>query len=152
MKLKTTAGGLVLRRLFVSASAKKPDVGYGNIQSWTTMSLSEITEAQRRLCATHGCDFVPVTGDQKAGLAVSTLGMAPLNGLRHPVIGDATGWYIWAGDQWSDSSDFFQPICVDHLIEKLPAVADFLALAPGYRFLLAEGHIDIWFDANLLLV
>ena len=107
-------------------------------------------EEQRRVCATHGCDFVPVTGGDKVGLALSTLGTEPINGLRHPVVGDTTGWYVWAGDQLSDSAEFFQPTCVDHLIEKLPAVADFLALPPGYRFLSANGYIDIWFDESLL--
>jgi len=25
----------------------------------------------------------------------------PLNGLRHPVAGDACGWYIWAGTEFT---------------------------------------------------
>ena len=123
--------------------------GSPHIQCPTTMSLSERMEEQRRVCASHGCDFVPVTGDDKVGLALS---MEPINGLRHPVVGDTTGWYIWGGDRLSDSAEFFQPTCVDHLIEKLPAVADFLALPPGYRFLSANGYIDIWFDESPLLV
>ncbi len=101
----------------------RPDIRYP-----TTMSLSARMEEQRRICSTRGCDFVPVTGDDKVGLALSTVGTEPINGLRHPVVGDTTGWYIWCGDRLSDSAEFFQPTCVDHLIEKLPGVTDFLAL------------------------
>ena len=82
--------------------------------------------------------------------SVATLGLAPVNGLRHPFSGDTAGWYIWCGEQFSESADFFRPICVEHMIEKLPLVADFLALPPGYRFLIADGYRDIWFDASLL--
>jgi hypothetical protein len=109
-------------------------------------------EKQRRLCAIHCCDFVPVTDSDKVGLALSTLGKQPINGLRHPVAGDTTGWYIWGGDQFSDSAEFFQPMCVDHLVELLPTIAEFLALPPGSRFLSAPGYIDIWSDESLLRV
>ena len=59
---------------------------------------------------------------------------------------------IWCGEQFSESADFFSPICVEHMIEELPLVADFLALPQGYRFLIADGYRDIWFDASLLQV
>ena len=116
------------------------------------MVFPDRREAQESLCKAQGSAFMPVEGTDKVGLAVATLGLAPINGLRHPLSGDTTGWYIWCGEQFSESADFFYPICVDHLIEKLPSVADFLALPPGYRFLMADGYRDIWLDASLLQV
>ena len=116
------------------------------------MDLSDRREAQQILCMAQACAFMPVDGNDKAGLAVATLGLAPINGLRHPVSGDTTGWYIWCGEQFSERADFFYPICVEHMIEKLPLVADCLALPPGYRFLIADGYRDIWFDESLLRV
>jgi len=38
------------------------------------------------------------------------------------------------------------------MIEKLALVADYLALPPGYRFLIADDHRDIWLDASILRV
>jgi len=47
---------------------------------------------------------------------------------------------------------FFQVLCIDHLMEKLPAVSEFLALPPGYRFLTNGIYQDVWFDGGLLQV
>ena len=92
-----------------------------------SVSTFDLTE-QRKLCAAQVCAFAPVSGDDKVGFASLTLGMKPVNGLRHPVSGDTTGWYIWCGETFSDAPDFFEPLCVDHLIEKLPLAANLLGL------------------------
>jgi len=107
---------------------------------------------QREVCLAQGCQFAPSLGQDKAGVALSTLGLKPINGLRHPASPGTTGWYVWSGENFSNASDFFQPQCVDHLIEKLPLVAKFLGLPPGYRFLVADEYVDVWFDENLLKV
>jgi hypothetical protein len=108
---------------------------------------------QRQMCAAQGCAFAPVSGGDTVGFASLTLGMKPINGLRHPGSGDTAGWYIRCGEDFSDAADFFQPICVDHLIEKVPLTANLLGLPHGYRFLLADkGYVDIWFDEGLLKI
>ncbi len=75
----------------------------------------------------------------------------PINGLRHPVNGDDCGWYIWAGGR-IDQSDpgFFSPMHVEHLVVSRPEIEPYLALPPGWRFQIAPGHEDVWFDADLL--
>lgn len=73
----------------------------------------------------------------------------PLHGLRERPVGDTCGWYIWAGP-WSEADDFFRPFHATHLIEWRPELARYLALPPGWRFLIAPGHEDVWFDATLL--
>jgi len=107
---------------------------------------------QRDVCGRYGCEFVPVLGQEKAGVALSTLGLTPINGLRHPTSPGTTGWYVWCGENMSDAPDYFDPLCVDHLLERLPLVSDLLGLAPGYRFLIADGHLDVWCDESLLNV
>jgi hypothetical protein len=74
----------------------------------------------------------------------------PINGLRHQVAGDTSGWYIWAGEELSDSPAFFVPLHVEHLVEWCPLVIPYLALPAGWRFLLAPGHEDVWYDEDLL--
>ena len=76
--------------------------------------------------------------------------MFPINGLRHPPEGDTTGWYIWAGEELSEDPDFFVPLHFEHLAEWCPGVTKFLALPPGWRFLTAPDHEDVWFDVSLL--
>jgi hypothetical protein len=73
----------------------------------------------------------------------------PLNGLRHTPYSETTGWYVWSGD-FSESPDFFQPIHVVHLLNHCREVLAYLGLPPGWRFLIAPNHEDVWFDKKLL--
>ncbi len=74
----------------------------------------------------------------------------PLNGLRHPPERGTNGWYIWRGETLSQAEDFFQPVHTEHLADWSPQVLPYLALPPGWRFLLAPGQEDVWYDASLL--
>jgi hypothetical protein len=97
-----------------------------------------------------GAEFLPSPPGLKAGVAIPSIGSFPINGLRHPPASDTTGWFIWGGEQLSGESEFFQPLHVGHLLELLPGVSAYLGLAPGWRFLLADDHEDVWFDSALL--
>lgn len=77
-------------------------------------------------------------------------GKLPLNGLRHSPEGDTCGWYLWSGEELSQTHDNFQPLHVRHLIERCPEVLPYLALPAGWRFLKAGDYEDVWFDASLL--
>jgi hypothetical protein len=74
----------------------------------------------------------------------------PINRLRHVSEGDTTGWYIWAGEDLSNSLDFFKPLHVSRLEQWCPAVLKYLGLPPGWRFLIAEDYEDVWYDETLL--
>ena len=54
------------------------------------------------------------------------------------------------GRRLSDAADFFVPLHVEHLDDWRPEVVAYLALPPGWRFLLVPGHEDVWEDASLL--
>jgi hypothetical protein len=110
----------------------------------------ELEKEQQRLCAQHRSEFIPISDDEKIGFATSTLNQVPLNGLRHSPEGGTTGWYIWCGTEFSNASDFFEPLCVKHLIERLPGAARFLGLSPGHRFLTNGEYVDVWLDGDLL--
>jgi len=49
-----------------------------------------------------------------------------------------------------DDPDFFVPLHVEHLDEWCPGAVKYLGLAPGWRFLFAEGYEDVWEDTELL--
>ena len=107
--------------------------------------------SQLEACERFGSPFSPPSEDEKVGVALATLSDTPLNALRHPAENGTSGWYIWGGEL-SDSPDFFQPLHVHHLVLHAPAIVPYLALAPGWRVLLAPGHVDVWYDPTLLAV
>ena len=106
--------------------------------------------SQAALCDRFGVECRPSEPHLKLGVALNTLSLHPLNALRHPPASDTTGWYVWGGDEMSSAADFFQPIHVSHLAELMPAIIPYLGLPPGWRFQIATGHEDVWFDADLL--
>jgi hypothetical protein len=109
-----------------------------------------LAEAQKRICERVGAVPAPPAANQKLGVALDTLHLALLNGLRHPAEGDTCGWYIRGGPALSQAPEFFQPLHVAHLSEHCPRALKYLALPPGWRFLDAPVQEDIWDDAALL--
>ena len=88
---------------------------------------------------------------QLAGVARDAVqGFWPLNGLRHTPSGDYSGWFLWGGPSLSDAPDYFQPQYIGHLAEALAEILPYLDLPPGWRFLIAPGYEDVWFDESLL--
>ncbi len=69
----------------------------------------------------------------------------PVYGIRHDVEGGTTGWYLWTGE-YSEADDFYVPWHTAHLYERWPEVVPYLALPPGWRFVIAPGYEDVWFD------
>lgn len=112
----------------------------------------QIEVLQRQFCREHGADFVLAPLESKSGFALTTKGLTPINGLRHPVENETSGWYIWCGETFSESPDFFAPLHTKHIYEYYPQLTKLLGLPPGYRFLLAGDYLDVWFDASLLRV
>lgn len=112
----------------------------------------QIVEIQKAFCLRHNAEYVPSDPESKLGFALSTKGKMPFNGLRHPMVGETCGWYLWFGEDFSNESNFFIPIHARHVYEDHPEVTKLLGLPPGYRFLMAGDHLDVWHDASLLNV
>ena len=105
---------------------------------------------QKATCQRFGAVFMSVAPREIVGIALPTLGLKPLNALRHPPEGSTCGWYIWGGGEFEESEDFFQPLHAGHLIHYCPELLPYLGLGPGWRVLLAPEHEDVWFDSKLL--
>lgn len=106
-------------------------------------------ETQEDLCARFGVASSTPNAGEKLGIAIATIGALPIHGMR--ILLDGTcGWFIWAGAEPSSDEDFYQPLCVHHIAAYLPSVEPYLALPPGYRFLIADDYEDVWFDPELL--
>lgn len=108
-------------------------------------------DTQTSLGKRYGAILHPNQPHSKVGIALATLGQQPINGLRHPPKDGTSGWYIWGGERFSSAVDFFQPVHIEHLDEFLPTIIPYLGLPAGWRFQVAPGHEDVWFDPDLLL-
>ena len=108
-----------------------------------------VSEEQTEVCAAHGVAPVACDPEAKVGIALATLQRLPLNALRHTPINGTCGWYIWGGEL-SDAPGFFQPLHAAHVPEYVPQLVPYLALAPGWRVLIAPTQLDVWYDAALV--
>jgi len=108
---------------------------------------------QAVVCRRFGATACPVGAEDLIGLGpTSKQTQWPVNGLRHAPEGGTSGWYIWWGeiDPAKQSAQFFTPVHASHISELFPPVVPYLALPPGWRFLIAPGIEDAWYDADLL--
>ena len=115
------------------------------------MEYSKIEQSQKTLCSEYGTSFVSTPPKDKIGFASATAGLKPINGLRHPASTGTSGWYIWCGESFSESADFFNPLHASHIYEAMPVLGQLLGLPPGFRFLLAGEYLDVWYDEKLLV-
>lgn len=107
---------------------------------------------QQLICKKYHADFFEINPNLKIGVSanIKSKNIYPIHGLRHNPTSSTTGWYIWVGE-YSLEDDFFLPLHAYHLEIWRPDIFQYLALPPGYRFLIGEnGYEDIWFDEHLI--
>jgi len=112
-----------------------------------------VIEQQKEICSKYSTDYLPNLSGWKVGVSKNiNSGLMPLNGLRHPAQNGTTGWYIWAGD-YSEDPNFFEPVHIEHIEQKLPQVVKYLGLPAGWRFQIDDkGHEDVWKDKTLFIL
>jgi hypothetical protein len=115
-----------------------------------TSIQDHVANLQKAFCVERGVAFVPAPGESILGFANGTRGQTPINGLRHPLVENTNGWYLWCGTEYSTSADFFAPTHAKHIYEEFPSISKLLGLPPGYRFLAAGDYVDVWYDEKLL--
>jgi hypothetical protein len=110
-----------------------------------------LEELQRRICKAYGADYTPPDPGSRVGIALATLGGTPIQGVRHRPTETTCGWYIYAGREWSDDANFYQPLCVEHMAEYSKFALPFLALPPGWCFYTdGNGNYGASFDKEFL--
>lgn len=103
---------------------------------------------QLEVCATFGVAPRAPEPSDKVGIALNVRGGLVLHGFRHEPVGDTSGRY-WADDLSTDE-EFFKPLHVAHVGDWCPGILKFLALPPGWRFLVATDYEDVWFDPSII--
>jgi len=106
---------------------------------------------QQLICEKYNVEPFSCPENMKIGVSLNVRdGISPVNGLRIEPEGDTTGWYIWGGEEFSDSQDFFKPLHVSHIKDWNALVLPYLKLPPGWRFLVTDEYEDVWYDEELL--
>jgi hypothetical protein len=113
--------------------------------------MDEIGQKQIEICKKYGATYKPLDWGLKVGVSVNFYsGELPINGLRI-VLEGTSGWFLWAGENFSQDDDWFQPVHAYHLLDKCPEVTPYLSLPAGWRFLIAPDYEDVWYDEALIL-
>lgn len=107
-------------------------------------------DRQKIICEKYNSKWNPINRKLKVGIN-SDLKTDPIHGLRYPKENGTTGWYIWTGE-YSESDDFFKPLCAEHLLQIRPDLIKYFGLDIGYRFLIDKnGYEDVWYDEKLII-
>lgn len=114
--------------------------------------METIKKEQLLICKKYSAEYAESPKHLIVGISQNVQnGILPINGLRHPPEKDTTGWYIWAGEEFSEEVDFFVPLHVEHLKDWCPQILKYLGLPAGFRFLIGENNYeDVWQDLSLL--
>lgn len=108
---------------------------------------------QKKIASQFKTPYVATDQDMIIGLSDTVKsGLNPINGLRHPIEAGVSGWYIWAGKELSQADDFFKPVHLSHVYNLFPEAVPYLALGPGWRFLIDGDYVDVWYEKSLLEV
>jgi hypothetical protein len=106
-------------------------------------------DMQKSVCEKYGSQWNLPSRNLRVGVS-DNLDSDPIHGLRHPAEKGTTGWFIWTGT-YSESTNFFQPMCVERLINIRPQILRYLGLDIGFRFLADNnGYEDVWYDETLV--
>ena len=93
---------------------------------------------------------IPLHHD-RLGIAMSTLGLKPINGMRIPAFSGSSGWYIFGGEEPNANEDFYSPLCVRHVGRHCKNAVPYLCLPAGWRFQIdADEYEDVWYGERLL--
>ena len=114
-------------------------------------AVSDVRREQIALCQRFSVETTFASDADKVGIALNVRDpdQRLLNGFRHQPESGTSGWYLWAGDALDPGDDFFKPLHVEHIREWRAELLPYLALPPGWRFLIADGHEDAWYDPVL---
>ena len=107
--------------------------------------------SQKQICMKYGAIPCRCADHQLITLADATIGELPINGRRLPQAGEHSGWEIWCGVHDHDKEPaLFRTLPAFNIQRSLAEAFCFLALPPGYCFLIAGGYHKVWFDSSLI--
>src|ERR1700761_526476 len=106
------------------------------------VTMDQFEELQAGICIKYGADLCVTPENGMIALSKTfSKSAVPINGLRHPLEGTMSGWFIWSGEL-SVVEYSFEPVHATHLEQIYPTLIKYIGLAPGWRFLFDENYGD----------
>ena len=110
-----------------------------------------VLASQADVCARYGVQPQLPMHHDRLGIAMATLGLSPINGMRILAMSGSSGWYVYGGAEAGTNDDFYSPLCVRHMAKHCEIVIPYLWLPAGWRFQIdTDDYEDVWYDESLL--
>jgi len=117
----------------------------------TGQVLDQWGRNQETVCERFQVEWVEWPRGLKVGVARNVRsGLAPFERTSPSPAGRSHRLVLVGGRSAVPGPGLLLPLHVEHLAEWCPAAIPYLGLPPGWRFLVAPGREDVWFDENLL--
>ncbi len=104
---------------------------------------------QQECCEHYGAQYQPVEQAQLVTISKGIYeGITPVEGVRYPSPEHMSGWWLTT-DEYDGNIDSLVTVHFQHIIEKRPELALYMALPFGYRFNLGGETEHVWFDQEV---
>jgi len=104
---------------------------------------------QQECCEHYGAQYQPVEQAQLVTISKGIYeGVTPVEGVRYPSPEHMSGWWLTT-DEYNGNIDSLVTVHFQHIIEKRPELALYMALPFGYRFNLGGETEHVWFDQEV---
>ena len=71
----------------------------------------QILQVQSVVCDRFGVKPNLPSENERLGIAIGTLDLMPINGMRIPSLSGSAGWFIYGGEEPSVDDSFYSPVC-----------------------------------------
>jgi hypothetical protein len=104
---------------------------------------------QQECCDHYGVQYQSVKQTQLVTISKGIYeGVSPVEGVRYPSPEHMSGWWLTT-DEYNGNIDSLVTVHFQHIIEKRPELALYMALPFGYRFNLGGETEHVWFDQEV---
>lgn len=108
----------------------------------------DLDKIQKDCCDHYRADFSPVGPEQMVVISNGVYEGKPIDGVRYPSPAHMSGWWLTTDDYSGDVKSLLT-VHFQHIKEKRPEVAIYMALPYGYRFQLGGEEERVWFDERV---
>ncbi|NOH26381.1 immunity protein Imm33 domain-containing protein [Vibrio europaeus] len=110
------------------------------------MSIDSI---QKDCCKHYQTTYSPIEPAQLVTISKGIYeGVTPVEGVRYPSPSHMSGWWLTT-DEYDGNISSMVTVHFEHIMEKRPELAIYMALPFGYRFYLGSESEHVWFDEDV---
>ena len=108
-----------------------------------------IEEFKSKCCVHYGADYLPPQMNQLVVISEGIYeGEVPVEGIRYASPEHMSGWWLTT-DLYNGDTETLKTVHYQHICDKRPDLAIYMALPYGYRFLLGGKEEHVWFDEEV---